>query len=424
MEASPTADPTRTRRVTTPPVPPSPNLHVPEDIVDNMAMEDREVERLMEQHVVDGFEELEDLITDYDPDSITPVDLTEFTWRLVEIRQKLADVRKNVRIVIRALQGDANEVHRERIKTKVGQAAAAVKQHDSDVKAKIEVLRNAATTTGTTPKPENPKAKRDFAATTLESVKDQLDFLVVKLSEADDVDNMSDNVKREVCAKRLVFQEDMFKIKMAFNKAKADIYKEGLDVKSLEEVEELMGKLSVSLKGVEANCDKTVAILKKLDEKDELYSTSKSTSATPYPTPKFSGASGQNLITWLEKMYQAMQDNQISKNKQVTILRENLQGPAKKLVSENVLDWTDAKKLLMDAHGNPKLLWMDLYVKARSKLTVWRDKFSDRNLSGTEAAMDGIRVMQEFLREADLMSKSNPSIQLNFEISPLHFSLL
>ena len=381
-----------------------------------MALSEQQVTHLIQQHVGDGFLELNDLIEDYAPGSITVVDLTEFTGRLAEVRAKLAEVRKNVRSILREMVGEENHDNRLMMKGKLDEAVNSVRQHEAEIKAQIAIIRENVPETKTLLTAKvNPEAKKNFAASTLESINDQAEFLVIKLREADDIDSKPDNEKRDLCAKRLSHQEEMFKIKVAFNKAKADIYKEGLDDDSLAEVEVYIEKLEKKIQCVEIDCNKTVVSLKKIDESDELYSTSKLPSATPYPTPKFSGAPGQNLITWLDKMYQAMQDNQVRKNKQVTILRENLEGAAKKLVSENVIDWNEAKKLLVDAYGNPKLLWMDLYCKAGNKLTTWRDKFSDKNLSGTESALEGIRVLQEFLREADLMGKADMNIQLQFE---------
>ena len=411
MEASPALNRTKAiQHNTTVPVP------VPESEPEPTAMEQREVNRLLEQHVGDGREVLADLISDYDPASLTSVDLTEFTGRLAQVRQKLADVRKNIRIVMKELRGPENDENLGALEEMIKKAALDVKDHEARVKAKIETLRGAVTEAKS---PEsvklNPASGKNFAINVLESINEQAEFLVIKLNEVVGVDSKPDNEKRDICSKRDTHQEDMFKIKIAFSKAKADIYKEGLDDDSLIEVEDLMGNLKEKLQKIELDCNRTVNYLRKIDEKDELYSTSKVSPVTPYPTPKFSGAPGQNLVVWLEKMYKAIQDNQIRKNKQVSVLRDNLEGQAKKLVSENVTDWTEAKKLLLDAHGNPKLLWMDLYTKARTKLTPWRDKYSDKNLTGTDFALEGIRVLQEFLREADLMSTTDSNIQLQFE---------
>ena len=104
-------------------------------------------------------------------------------------------------------------------------------------------------------------------------------------------------------------------------------------------------------------------------------------------------------------MHAALQDNQICKNKQVEVLRENLEGEAKKLVPDNVIDWTEAKQLLMDVYGDPKILWISLYNKVKVKLTSWKQKFSDKDLYSTEAAMEGVRTSQEFLREAEQIAK-------------------
>ena len=210
---------------------------------------------------------------------------------LAEVRAKLAEVRKNVRSALRDMTGEENHDNRLMMKGKLDEAVNSVRQHEAEIKAQISIIRESVPETKTLLTAKvNSEAKKNFAASTLESINDQAEFLVIKLREADDIDSKPDNEKRDLCAKRLSHQEEMFKIKLAFNKAKADIYKEGLDDDSLAEVEVYIEKLEKKIQCVEIDCNKTVVNLKKIDESDELYSTSKLPSATPYPTPKFSGA--------------------------------------------------------------------------------------------------------------------------------------
>ena len=111
----------------------------------------------------------------------------------------------------------------------------------------------------------------------------------------------------------------------------------------------------------------------------------------------------------------ALQDNHVPKSKQVEDPRENLEGEARKLIPENVIDWDDTKNLLMNVYGDPKLLWMNIFSKIKSKLSSWKSKYNDHDLAGTESAMEGIHLLQEFLREAELMGIADASIQIQFE---------
>ena len=63
----------------------------------NMALSPEQVGDLLDQHVGDHLVELEDLVHDYEADSLTKVELTEFSTRLSEIRDKLKAVRLGYR---------------------------------------------------------------------------------------------------------------------------------------------------------------------------------------------------------------------------------------------------------------------------------------------------------------------------------------
>ena len=206
------------------------------------------------------------------------------------------------------------------------------------------------------------RTDKNFAESAFNCTHEQAEFLLAKLSETDNVESKADNIKRDMCSKRTEFIEEMFKIKVEFNKTKVEIYKETFEESTDKLVKIDIENLDKKIIKVETETNRKVAILKKLDEEQQFYATSKTPIATPYPTPKFSGEANQNLVIWLGKMHAALQDNQIRKNKQVEVLRANLEGEAKKLVPDNVTDWTEAKQLLMDVYGDPKILWMSLYL--------------------------------------------------------------
>lgn len=71
--------------------------------------------------------------------------------------------------------------------------------------------------------------------------------------------------------------------------------------------------------------------------------------------------------------------------------------------------------MLTDAFGNPKILWIERYNTTREKLIKWRDKYSDKDLVGVNYAIDGIQILQEFLREADIMSRADEGVATQFE---------
>ena len=314
------------------------------------------------------------------------------------------------------MPGPENEENRQYIESVIEAANLMVRTHDANVKQRISELRDDEETAPLSRSDSvNVRTDANFAKSALQCISDQADFLQVKLEECDGLENKPDNVKRDVCAKRLLFLEDMFKIKMDFGKTKVEIYKETFETEIVTEIESDIKKLSEKLQAMETNLFIKADALKKLGDHCQLYATSKPATATPYPTPKFSGASNQNLVIWLEKMRLALQDNQVRKNKEVEILRENLDGEAKKLIPDNVIDWNEAKLLLMNVYGDPKILWMSVFNKVKVKLASWKHKYSDKDLAGTESAMEGVRTLQEFLREADLMAKGDTNIQVQFE---------
>ena len=59
-----------------------------EEAIEEMALTEQQVSHLIQQHVGDGFLELEDLIGDYAPEDITIVDLTGFTGTHTRYKQK------------------------------------------------------------------------------------------------------------------------------------------------------------------------------------------------------------------------------------------------------------------------------------------------------------------------------------------------
>ena len=180
-----------------------------------MALTKNQVEQLLIQHVEDDYVQLEDLIKDYDPGSFSKVELTEFTRRLDEIREKLKVVRLGYRNAKKAMPGPENEENRQYIESAIEVANVMVRNHDANVKQRISELRDDEETAPLSRSDSvNVRTDANFAKSALQCISDQADFLQVKLEECDGLENKPDNVKRDVCAKRLLFLEDMFKIKM------------------------------------------------------------------------------------------------------------------------------------------------------------------------------------------------------------------
>ena len=71
------------------------------------AQEILEEERVIQAYnLEDTLVEFKDMLEDYDPDSLTVVDLTEFTARLAEIRSKLNETRKFLRTAQKSIGAD------------------------------------------------------------------------------------------------------------------------------------------------------------------------------------------------------------------------------------------------------------------------------------------------------------------------------
>ena len=79
----------------------------------NMALNQVDVDALVEQHTGHELRELHDLVDDYDPDTLTQVELTEFTGRLLEIRTKLQAVRLGFWHLLKAMPGNENADNRQ-----------------------------------------------------------------------------------------------------------------------------------------------------------------------------------------------------------------------------------------------------------------------------------------------------------------------
>ena len=110
----------------------------------NMALNQVDVDALIEQHTGHELRELRDLVDDYDPDSLTQVELTEFSGRLLEIRTKLQAVRLGFWHLLRALPGEDNVANRQEQEDSRQEANDLVKTHERRVKPKIAELRTAA----------------------------------------------------------------------------------------------------------------------------------------------------------------------------------------------------------------------------------------------------------------------------------------
>ena len=111
----------------------------------------------------------------------------------------------------------------------------------------------------------------------------------------------------------------------------------------------------------------------------------------------------------------ALEANQISNQRRVLILRQHLEGQAKVIVMENIEDWDVAKKILMDTFGNAQLLWLNLYSKTKEKLYSWSTGYAEGTSKGVNCGLDGIRQMQEFLRDAELMGSTDADIKSTFQ---------
>ena len=108
-----------------------------------MAFNQDQIDNLLAQHVNTDLLELEDLVGDYDPVTLTTVELTEFTERLSEIRTKLKAVRTGYRAVIGAMPGDDNADNRHHQQAALDTAKVMVMNHQAAVKEKIAQLRDA-----------------------------------------------------------------------------------------------------------------------------------------------------------------------------------------------------------------------------------------------------------------------------------------
>ena len=78
---------------------PDARKEVPEEL--KMALNQEEINALIDEHLGYELVGLRDLIDDYNPEDLTQIELTEFAVRLREIRTKLQSVRQGfVKIVI------------------------------------------------------------------------------------------------------------------------------------------------------------------------------------------------------------------------------------------------------------------------------------------------------------------------------------
>ena len=106
----------------------------------NMALNQVDVDALVEQHTGHELRELRNLVDDYDLDTLTQVELTEFMGRLLEIRTKLQAVRLGFWHLLRALPGEDNVAYRQEQEDSCQEANNLVKTHEVRVKTKIAEL--------------------------------------------------------------------------------------------------------------------------------------------------------------------------------------------------------------------------------------------------------------------------------------------
>ena len=221
-------------------------------------------------------------------------------------------------------------------------------------------------------------------------VLNQIELLQSKLAATDGISTQSEHGKRELCAKREIFLDDLCKIKVAFNKANSELYKDvpGDETDLLRDIKIESTKMQKMLDLLDKKCNDVHNLLKNTDETLKLYALNKAPSAIPYPTPKFGGTPGQNIIIFLDKMRLALEANQISNQRRVLILRQLLEGQAKVIVTENIEDWDVAKKTLMDTFGNAQLLWLNLYSKTKEKLYSWSTGYAEGTSKGVNCGLD------------------------------------
>ena len=73
-----------------------------------------------------------------------------------------------------------------------------------------------------------------------------------------------EQVQRELCSKRDIFLEDLGKVKVAYNKAKSELYKEASE-EDHEDIDRAVKKMLDKLNHLEGECKEAVGLLRHTD---------------------------------------------------------------------------------------------------------------------------------------------------------------
>ena len=213
-----------------------------------------EVSDLVEQHIGYDYEVLIDMIGDYDPASLAAIDAEDFANRLTAIRDQLNEVRKLFREKFKQLIEEDHREEKATLEKDLKAITKSVKDHEAEVKKVLGELQKPSDDKKE-PEPAKPtKKSKQYIGSLLDSVSDQMEHLQSKLDAIEGIEDKPEHVQRELCAKRDNFSEEYYKVRIAFNKTRAELFKEVSDTDLLFSIDEATAKMKDKLDKLESEC--------------------------------------------------------------------------------------------------------------------------------------------------------------------------
>ena len=343
---------------------------------------------------------VEAAIEKFSANNVTVADLPTFRENLKDIRDKSETFEELLFDLLEDLDKN-NPTDNERITSLTNwhnQLTADVVKNENGVKEKIVSLQENKSLSGAEKKAKETKEKK--LDIDMESFKAKCESLVASISSIKDAKDLSDQDVKQFLLDCKSWESKIETIEAS--KVAIDKESVGLDVdrSKLGLVSTCMDKLRTIFKSKKED-------LTKADTERCLYSLCKGVKELAIYPDVFSGKESEDIFDFKEKMVDALRTNQIREKDKITVLRKYLKGEAKDMIGQHYEKFDDAMNALMDHFGLAQKTWefkVKDFVNKCKKPDIWRTV-------GTRSRQVLIGRTCEFIREAEKLSKSHPSLK-------------
>ena len=299
----------------------------------------------------------------FSKDTVQATDVPSYLESLKSIRIKFDEFCEFVMDITDDLDEskESEKVRIDGLKDTKNQLLSKVKENEREVKIKIQsFIENLPITKAEQETIDLQKKQIEMAKQKEESVKVEkgkkidIDCLDVssKITQLDTVistmkptSELTDQEIKQHLVDSKIWESKLEKLA----ESKIRLKKEVIGIK--EESPEIR-KLETDFSALSSNVKDKIDELKNADNERGLFSLVKASKETAvYPAP-FSGADGENIFKFLDKMEEALVVNQVREKDKTEVLRKYLKGTAKDhFPSEDYVTFADAKTFLITRFG-------------------------------------------------------------------------